>query len=207
MNSKMSIIKSFGFTLIEVVIVVVIIGFLAVTAIPKLIGLTDQAKQANIEDMAGDFATGVSLVKAKWEAEGHLKNDNDQNSVDYNGSILMLTIEATDIRPGYVTGLTDGALLGESFDVTNCVEIWENILQHPPKITSHFDDLNDEIQYFASKSGSGAVSVCHFYLKESLNRGSEGGYVNPLSSTDTGNSFTYQPASSTVTVYIEKVSS
>ena len=39
--------KQSGFTLIELVIVVVILGFLAVTAIPKFLDLTDQAKQAN----------------------------------------------------------------------------------------------------------------------------------------------------------------
>ena len=40
--------KQSGFTLIELVIVVVILGFLAVTAIPKFLDLTDQSKQANI---------------------------------------------------------------------------------------------------------------------------------------------------------------
>lgn len=59
--------KQSGFTLIELVIVVVILGFLAVTAIPKFIDLTDQAKQANIEGMAGGFATGVSLARAQWK--------------------------------------------------------------------------------------------------------------------------------------------
>ena len=43
---------------------------MAVTAIPKFLDLTDQAKQANIEGMAGGFATAVSLTRAQWEAEG-----------------------------------------------------------------------------------------------------------------------------------------
>ena len=59
--------KQSGFTLIELVVVVVILGFLAVTAIPKFIDLTEQAKQANIEGMAGGFATAVSLTRAQWE--------------------------------------------------------------------------------------------------------------------------------------------
>ena len=63
-----------GFTLIELVVVIVLIGFLAVNAIPKFIDLTVQAKQANIEGMAGGFATGVSLVRSQWESEARPKN-------------------------------------------------------------------------------------------------------------------------------------
>ena len=94
--------KQSGFTLIELVIVVVILGFLAVTAIPKFLDLTDQAKQANIEGMAGGFATAVSLARAQWEAEGRPKDSDSKNSVDYDGTLLVLTTEATGIRPGYV---------------------------------------------------------------------------------------------------------
>lgn len=207
MNSRISTKRSSGFTLIELVIVVVILGFLAVTAIPKFLDLTEQAKQANIEGMAGGFATAVSLARAQWEAEGRPENGSNQNSVNYDGSILILTSEneAENIRPGYVTGLTDGAGLGGGFDAANCVEVWENILQQPPRITTSLATLNDEssMRYYASKSGTGVTSTCHFYLKESLNRDANGAYVSPGISTDIGNSFTYQPANSSVTVYVE----
>ena len=74
--------KQSGFTLIELVIVVVILGFLAVTAIPKFLDLTDQARQANIEGMAGGFATAVSLARAQWEAEARPTDTSDRNVVD-----------------------------------------------------------------------------------------------------------------------------
>ena len=97
--------KQSGFTLVELVIVVVILGFLAVTAIPKFLDLTDQAKEANIEGMAGGFATGVSLVRAQWEAEGRPQNSDDINTVNYDGSTVMMTTESNDRRPGYVVGV------------------------------------------------------------------------------------------------------
>lgn len=205
MNSKNNVKKSSGFTLIELVIVVVILGFLAVTAIPKFIDLTEQAKQANIEGMAGGFATGVSLVRAQWEVEGRPKVST-QNSVNYGGSTLVLTTETTTVRPGYVTGLTDGAGLGSGFDAVNCVEIWNNILQQPPGVTNSITTLNTDnsMQYYASESGDLAASTCHFYLKESLERNTSGVYLAPtVGSTTTGNSFTYQPATSLVTVHIK----
>ncbi|QOL26749.1 type II secretion system protein [Thalassotalea sp. LPB0316] len=200
--------KQSGFTLIELVVVVVILGFLAVTAIPKFIDLTDQAKQANIEGMAGGFATGVSLVRAQWEAEGRPQNSSGQNGVTYDGIPLVLTTEnqANGIRPGYVTGLTDGATLGGGFDANNCEEIWLNILQQPPGVTTDINTLNNDssINYFVSKSGTSQTSTCHYYLKESLNRDSNGQWENPSNSTSVGNSFTYAPATNTVVIHINQ---
>lgn len=208
LSNKMRVKKSSGFTLIELVIVVVILGFLAVTAIPKFIDLTDQAKQANIEGMAGGFATAISLARAQWEAEGR-PQVGTQNSVNYDGSVLILTTETSTVRPGYVTGLTDGAGLGGGFDAVNCVEIWNNILQQPPRITNSIATLNSDssMRYYASKSGAAATSTCHYYLKESLDRNTSSVYLapTPVGSTTTGNSFTYQPATSAVTVYITNI--
>jgi len=201
--------KQSGFTLIELVIVVVILGFLAVTAIPKFLDLTDQAKQANIEGMAGGFATAVSLARAQWEAEGRPQDDTGRNSVDYDGSIMVLTTEATGIRPGYVVssaaGQNNGATLGGGFTAANCVDIWQNILQQPPRVTDTLATLNNDstMDYFAAKSGTGATTLCHFYLKETLNKNGDN-FIDPGTSLApaTGNSFTYQPANSSVVVYI-----
>lgn len=204
--------KQSGFTLIELVIVVVILGFLAVTAIPKFIDLTDQAKQANIEGMAGGFATGVSLVRAQWEAEGRPQDSTSRNVVDYDGELVLLTTEdsAASIRPGYivssVNGANTGAGLGAGFTVANCVDIWSSILQQPPKVTSSITTLNSDnsMDYFVTKStGTGSATTCHFYLKESLNKNvSTGDFESPGTDTNIGNSFTYQPANSSVVVYI-----
>jgi MSHA pilin protein MshB len=198
--------KQKGFTLIELVIVVVILGFLAVTAIPKFIDLTDQAKQANIEGMAGGYATAISLARAQWEVEARPKNVSGLNSVSYDGTTLILTTENvnSNIRGGYVTGLTTGAALGNGFTATNCTEIWQNILQHPPRITSNIGTLNTDksIDYFTSKSGSGASTQCHYYLRNTLALDSNGSIQDPGTSTSIGNSFTYLPANSSVIVFI-----
>lgn len=198
--------KQSGFTLVELVIVVVILGFLAVTAIPKFLDLTDQAKQANIEGMAGGFATAISLARAQWEAEGRGKDSNDRNVVDYDGTELLLTTEATGVRPGYVVSATgsedDGATLGGGFDDANCVDIWSNILQQPPKLTSDIATLNSDttMQYYVNKSGSDAGTTCSYYLKETLVK-NNGVFV--LDDIDTNaNFFTYQPATSAVAITI-----
>lgn len=193
-----------GFTLIELVIVVVILGLLAVTAIPKFLDLTDQAQQANIEGMAGGFATGVSLVRAQWEAEGRPQNGSNQNAVNYSGSPFILTTgNGTTIQPGYPVGNTNGAGLGGGFDAADCEYIWNNILQQPPKASDNFGDI-DNVDYFINKAGTGETSTCIYYLKVSLNKDGSGSYVNPgtVATPTVGNSFTYQPATSSVIVYI-----
>ncbi|NQY62205.1 MAG: prepilin-type N-terminal cleavage/methylation domain-containing protein [Alteromonadaceae bacterium] len=199
--------KQSGFTLIELVIVVVILGFLAVTAIPKFLDLTDQAKQANIEGMAGGFATAISLARAQWEAEGRPKNSSGQNVVDYDGNTLFLTVQDTNIRPGYVVGLSDNGDDLAGLDAVDCVDIWNNILQQPPGATSLIGTLNDDstMDYFVSKSGSNDGSLCHYYLKETLAKDIGSGlFVAPSGDGDTtvGNSLVYKPANSEVVVYI-----
>ncbi len=200
--------KQSGFTLIELVIVVVILGFLAVTAIPKFLDLTDQAKQANIEGMAGGFATAVSLARAQWEAEGRPKDATNRNSVDYDGAQLVLTTEAAGIRPGYVVSSVAGENTGETlagnFTSANCVDIWQNIFQQPPRVTDAITTLNSDstMDYLVAKSGTGAATLCHFYLKETLNKNASNNFIDPGTATSTGNSFTYQPADSSVIVYI-----
>jgi len=203
--------KQSGFTLIELVIVVVILGFLAVTAIPKFIDLTDQAKQANIEGMAGGFATGISLARAQWEAEARPSDSNNRNMVDYDGTDVLLTTEnkLTGIRGGYIvaslSGDNDGVSLGGGFGASNCLDIWNSILQQPPRATTSINTLNDvnATDYFVTNSGSGASALCHYFLKESLNKNASGNFVTPVGTlTEVGNSFTYRPATSQIVVYI-----
>ncbi len=203
--------KQSGFTLIELVIVVVILGFLAVTAIPKFLDLTDQAKQANIEGMAGGFATAVSLARAQWEAEARPTDTSDRNVVDYDGTFVLLTTQNTTsgIRAGYivssVSGINSGETLVTGFSDANCLDIINSILQQPPRATSSITTLNDinSTDYYVTNSGSGADALCHYFLKETLNKNASGEFVEPSGTiTEVGNSFTYKPATSEVVVYI-----
>ncbi|KGJ93800.1 Tfp pilus assembly protein FimT/FimU [Colwellia psychrerythraea] len=57
--------KTKGFTLIELVVVIVILGILAVTAAPKFIDLTRDTKAATLEAIGGAMASGLQLINAR----------------------------------------------------------------------------------------------------------------------------------------------
>ena len=54
--------KHKGFTLIELVIVIVVLGILAATAIPKFINLNTDAKVATLETVRGSMQSSLLLV-------------------------------------------------------------------------------------------------------------------------------------------------
>jgi prepilin-type N-terminal cleavage/methylation domain-containing protein len=59
-----------GFTLTELVIVIVILGILAAVAVPRFLNLTGDASAASRAGVTGALNTAIQIVRSRWIAQG-----------------------------------------------------------------------------------------------------------------------------------------
>lgn len=85
-----------AFTMIELIFVIIILGILAVTALPKFVGIQDDAKIAAEKGVVGAVRGGISLAHSKWlmNQETTLNWDGDDTDEQFSKTGYLLNLES-----------------------------------------------------------------------------------------------------------------
>lgn len=133
--------KQKGFTLIELVVVIVILGVLAATAAPKFIDLTEDAEESVFLGISAAFKSGVNQVHLAWLIRG--ENRAVQDFIEISDPLAGGDLSVNSA--GYPADTRGVSLALDSEN--DCLDVWRAVLDSQDALISGDTSSDFEATY------------------------------------------------------------